>query len=148
MATITGSTTIFLAPYCFSLSAMTSMSPVEETMPVFTASGKMSVNTQSSWLARNSGVDSSTPATPVVFWAVRAVTALMAYTPLAVMVLMSAWMPAPPLIASGDRQCCLHIHASFLSDRIALKFSNAAEGGAPDPPPGTPVTGRSGRRGP
>ena len=97
VATITGSTTIFLAPYCFSLSAMTSMSPVEETMPVFTASGKMSVNTQSSWLARNSGVDSSTPATPVVFWAVRAVTALMAYTPLAVMVLMSAWMPAPPL---------------------------------------------------
>ncbi len=35
--------------------------------------------------------------TPVVFWAVRAVIALMAYTPWAVIVLISAWMPAPPL---------------------------------------------------
>ena len=35
--------------------------------------------------------------TPVVFWAVRAVTAQVANTPLAVMVLMSAWIPAPPL---------------------------------------------------
>ena len=48
VATITGSTTMFLALYCFSLSAMTSMRPVEETMPVFTASGKMSVKMQSS----------------------------------------------------------------------------------------------------
>jgi len=37
------------------------------------------------------------PVTPVVFCAVRAVMALMAKTPLAAMVLMSAWMPAPPL---------------------------------------------------
>ena len=34
---------------------------------------------------------------PVVFWATRAVTAQVANTPLAVMVLMSAWIPAPPL---------------------------------------------------
>ena len=40
------------------------------------------------------------PVTPVVFWAVSAVMALMAYTPctpFAVIVLISAWMPAPPL---------------------------------------------------
>ena len=61
VATITGSTTMFLALYCFSLSAITSMRPVEETIPVFTASGKMSVKMQSSWLARNSGVDSRMP---------------------------------------------------------------------------------------
>ena len=35
--------------------------------------------------------------TPVVFCAVRAVMALMAYTPFAIIVLISAWMPAPPL---------------------------------------------------
>ena len=61
VATITGSTTMFLALYCFSLSAITSMRPVEETIPVLTASGKMSVKMQSSWLARNSGVDSRMP---------------------------------------------------------------------------------------
>ena len=34
--------------------------------------------------------------TPVVFWAVIAVTAVIAYEPNDVMVLMSAWIPAPP----------------------------------------------------
>ena len=90
VATITGSTTMFLAPYSVSLSAMTSMRGTLATMPVFTASGKMSVNTQSNCSARNSGVDSWMLLTPVVFWATRAVTALRANTPLAVMVLMSA----------------------------------------------------------
>ena len=61
VATITGSTTMFFAPYCLSLSAMTWIRAVEETIPVLTASGKMSVKTQSSWLARNSGVDSRMP---------------------------------------------------------------------------------------
>ena len=37
------------------------------------------------------------PVTPVVFCAVKAVIALMAYTPFAIIVLISAWMPAPPL---------------------------------------------------
>ena len=90
VATITGSTTRFLAPYCVSLSAMVSIRAMLETMPVFTASGKMSVNTQSSCSAKNAGVHSTMLRTPVVFWATRAVTALMAYTPLTVMVLMSA----------------------------------------------------------
>jgi len=85
------------APYWRSLSAMTAMRPEEETMPIFTASGKMSVKMASSSSPRNWGVASRMSVTPVVFWAVRAVMALMANTPLAVMVLMSAWMPAPPL---------------------------------------------------
>ena len=66
-------------------------------MPIFTASGKMSVNTASSSASKKAGVASRMSVTPVVFWAVRAVTALMANTPLRVMVLRSAWMPAPPL---------------------------------------------------
>ena len=48
VAIITGSTTMFRAWYCFSLSAMTWISPVEDTIPVLTASGKMSVKMQSS----------------------------------------------------------------------------------------------------
>ena len=66
-------------------------------MPIFTASGKMSVKTASSCSSKKWGVDSKMSVTPVVFWAVRAVTAQVANTPLAVMVLMSAWIPAPPL---------------------------------------------------
>ena len=77
--------------------AMSSMRPAEETMPIFTASDRISVNTASSCSARNSGVASMMSVTPVVFWAVRAVMALMANTPFNVMVLMSAWIPAPPL---------------------------------------------------
>lgn len=50
-------------------------------MPIFTASGKISWNTQSSWLAKNAGSGSTTPYTPVVFWAVSAVTTLIPYTP-------------------------------------------------------------------
>ena len=78
VATITGSTTMFFALYCFSFSAMTTMRSAEETMPIFTASGKISVKIASSCSPRNSGVDSRISVTPVVFWAVRAVTALMA----------------------------------------------------------------------
>ena len=132
VATITGSTTRFLAPYSFSLAAITWISGMLDTMPVFTASGKMSVNTQSSSSARNSGVHSTMSLTPVVFWATRAVTAQVANTPLAVMVLMSAWMPAPPL---GSVPAI--VNAVFISmlPFLALKFYQAAEGGAPDPPP-------------
>ena len=97
MATITGSTTMWRAPYCRSFWAMTEISSAEDTMPILTASGKISVNTASSCAERNAGVESKMSVTPVVFWAVRAVTAVMAYTPLADMVLISAWIPAPPL---------------------------------------------------
>ena len=39
VATITGSTTMFLALYCFSLSAIVSINSIDETIPVLIASG-------------------------------------------------------------------------------------------------------------
>ena len=57
---------------------MTSMSAEDETIPVLTASGRISVKIQSSCSFRKSGVTSIIPVTPVVFCAVRAVIALMA----------------------------------------------------------------------
>ena len=48
MDTITGSTTTLPALYFFKLSAITRISSADDTMPIFTASGLMSVNTQSS----------------------------------------------------------------------------------------------------
>ena len=39
VATITGSTTIFFALYSMSLSAIFSISPLADTIPIFTASG-------------------------------------------------------------------------------------------------------------
>lgn len=45
----------------------------------------------------NSGGTLCIPYTPVVFWAVREVMTLQAYMPCTVMVLISAWIPAPPL---------------------------------------------------
>ena len=57
---------------------MTRISSEDATMPIFTASGRMSSKTASICCAKNSGVDSRIARTPVVFWAVRAVMALMA----------------------------------------------------------------------
>ena len=88
--TITGSTTMFSAWYRRSRWAITSMSLLDETMPIFTASGRMSVKTMSICCPRNSGVASMIPVTPVVFCAVSAVMALMAYTPFMVIVFRSA----------------------------------------------------------
>ena len=42
------------------------------------------------------GASSSKPATPLVFWTVTAVIAVMPNTPSALNVLRSAWIPAPP----------------------------------------------------
>ena len=95
--TITGSTTTFWAPYWRSFWAMTRMSPAEETMPTFTASGRMSWNTASICWPKNSGPTSKMLVTPKVFCTVSAVMAHMAYTPFTVIVFRSAWMPAPPL---------------------------------------------------
>ena len=95
--TITVSTTILRGLYCSSLSAIILISPESETIPILTASGKISVNTQSSCFPRNSGVTSDIPYTPVVFWAVSEVTALIPYTLWAAIVFKSACIPAPPL---------------------------------------------------
>ena len=69
---------------------MTSMRSDEATMPVFTASGRMSVKTASISFARKSAEASIMSLTPHVFCAVSAVTADMANTPFTVIVLMSA----------------------------------------------------------
>ena len=47
VATITGSTTMFSALYSLSLAAIVSIMPALDTIPILTASGLMSVNTQS-----------------------------------------------------------------------------------------------------
>ena len=90
----------------------------------------MSVNTASISSARNSGVASMMSVTPVVFWAVRAVMALMANTPLRVMVLISAWIPAPPLESLPAIVNAVFI-LLFLSKHC---FCIAAQGGAPNAP--------------
>ena len=67
-----------------------------DSMPVFTAATAMSATT-ASICARTILADAvSTAMTPRVFWAVRAVRALVPYTPSAANVFRSAWMPAPP----------------------------------------------------
>ena len=58
--------------------------------PIFTASGRISVKILSICCFKNSGDTSIIPVTPVVFCAVSAVIALMANTPFAVIVLISA----------------------------------------------------------
>ena len=65
--TITGSTTIFLALYSLSFSDMTTMRSAEDTIPILTESGYISVNTLSSWAERKAGSTSSTADTPNVF---------------------------------------------------------------------------------
>ena len=57
----------------------------------------MSSNTTSICCSTKAGSTSSTPCTPSVFWAVSAVTAHSANSPIDSMVFTSAWMPAPPL---------------------------------------------------
>ena len=90
VATITGSSTTFVALWKVSRSAITSISSTLETMPIFTASGGMSSNTASICAASMSGGVFVTMRTPVVFCAVSAAMAVMPNTPLASMVFRSA----------------------------------------------------------
>ena len=55
--------------------------------------------------------------TPVVFWAVSAVMALMANTPFRVMVLRSAWIPAPPLQSLPAMD-----NAVFMKNLLCMNF--------------------------
>ena len=89
--------TIFLKPYDFIDFSITSINSEEETIPIFTASGKMSVATALICSSKNSGLTSNILKTPVVFCAVKEVIALMPKTLQHVNVFKSAWMPAPPL---------------------------------------------------
>ena len=65
-------------------------------MPVLTARAPKSVTTASIWLATTSAGTACTAATPRLFCAVTAVTALRPYTWCAANVLRSACTPAPP----------------------------------------------------
>ena len=59
-------------------------------------SGLISFEVNSIWSEIFFGSIGTIDLTPVVFWIVTAVIAVIAYEPRAVTVLMSAWIPAPP----------------------------------------------------
>ena len=88
--TITGSTTMFSAACARSDSAIATTFNADDTMPIFTAPGRMSSNTASISCTTNSLGTSSTPETPRVFCAVSAVIAVWANSPNASMVFKSA----------------------------------------------------------
>ena len=90
VATITGSTTTFVALHALRRSAITSIISVDETMPILTALGRISSKMASICAATISGEIFCTAVTPSVFCAVMAVMAVSAYRRCAVMVLMSA----------------------------------------------------------
>ena len=97
LATITGSTTSGI-PGARSRIALATASMTGRlcSMPVFMASTPRSPTTTSICCLIKSGSIPTTPWTPSVFWAVSAVTAVIAKPPSAVTVLMSACIPAPP----------------------------------------------------
>ena len=72
------------------------ITPVECNIPIFMASGLISFEVNSIWSEIFFGSIDTIDLTPVVFWVVTAVIAVIAYEPNAVTVLISAWMPAPP----------------------------------------------------
>ena len=65
-------------------------------MPIFIASGLISLAVNKIWFKISFGGIDTIDLTPVVFWAVIAVIAVIAYEPRAVTAFMSACIPAPP----------------------------------------------------
>ena len=65
-------------------------------MPIFIASGLISLQVNIICFSISFELIEDIDLTPVVFCAVIAVTAVIAYEPNDVIVLMSAWIPAPP----------------------------------------------------
>ena len=78
VATMTGSTTMFSACHLSRLAAITRMISADDTMPIFTASGRMSEKTASICSETNAAGTSCTPVTPSVFCAVSAVMTVSA----------------------------------------------------------------------
>ena len=95
--TITGSNTIYRGLKRDRHSAIARTVSASLTIPIFTASGWISLITAFICAAIYCGGTGNTSLTPQVFCTVTAVTALAAYTPAADIVLMSACIPAPPL---------------------------------------------------
>ena len=84
-------------------SATVSMEAMSGSMPVLMASAPISDMMASICARRNCCGTRSTADTPRVFWAVRAVSAVVANPPNAMIALMSAWIPAPPPLSDpGD----------------------------------------------
>src|SRR5712675_507726 len=97
LAIITGSTTSGTpGAWFFSEDATVAITSALCSMPVLSASAPMSLSTTSICWAMKAGSIATTPCTPSVFCAVKAVIAVAAKAPMAVTALMSAWMPAPP----------------------------------------------------
>ena len=65
-------------------------------MPVLTARTSKSSSTARHWASTMSDSVVATEKTPSVFWAVKAVIAVVPCTPKAAKVRRSAWIPAPP----------------------------------------------------
>ena len=68
----------------------------EWSIPILIASGLISLEVNSICFDISLGLTGIIDLTPVVFWEVTAVIAVIAYEPNAVTVLISAWIPAPP----------------------------------------------------
>ena len=95
-ATMTGSTTRG-ASWSSRMSATVPTISALYSIPVLMALMSESFRTASSWALMNSSETGRMPLTPVVFWAVKAVMTVAAWTPTADMAFTSAWMPAPPI---------------------------------------------------
>ena len=93
---MTGSTTRWGRSPAAALWATVATMAADASMPVFTAATGRSQSTASICRSTNSGSNTLTPRTAVVFWAVTAVRTLVPNTPRAAKVFRSAWMPAPP----------------------------------------------------
>ena len=65
-------------------------------MPILIASGLISLHVNTIWFKISFGSIGTIDLTPGVFCDVIAVIAVIAYEPKAVIVLISAWIPAPP----------------------------------------------------
>lgn len=92
---MTGSTTSEGSWPAAARRATTSMVAAETSMPVLVAATGRSARTAAIWASTSSAGTGWTATTSAVFWAVTAVTAVVASTPRALMALRSAWMPAP-----------------------------------------------------
>ena len=69
---------------------------IECNIPILIASGLISFEVNIICFEISSGAIETIDFTPVVFWDVTAVIAVIAYEPSVVTVFMSAWIPAPP----------------------------------------------------
>ena len=96
VVTITGSKIIFLALILLSDLVTASITFEECSIPILIASGFISLEVYSICFEISLTGIFTIERTPVVFWAVRAVIAVIAYDPNEVTVLISAWIPAPP----------------------------------------------------